>query len=101
MAVPEPEEEIRMIGLISSHRSVAIVQLREETGELYYHSVKSSKGKVIGQVPLLGRVIDVLGRKPAMRKPFVVVEYEDGAVYASQLTRKFVLGEWIRVAHSA
>jgi hypothetical protein len=92
-----------MIALIGSGRSVAVVTVERWGTGLYYKSVKSSMQPIsIGMLPHSGALSDIAARNPRFRRPWIVVEYEDGGVYAAQLqARKTRLGEWIEVYPSA
>jgi hypothetical protein len=84
---------VPMIALIASRRSVAVV--RQVGMELEYHSVNSSRTVNIGSLPRSGTVFAMAARNPPFRRPWLVVEYSDGAVFAAQLGKKVKLGEWI------
>jgi hypothetical protein len=85
-----------VIALIASGRSVAVV--RQIGVDLEYHSVKSSRIVNIGSLPRSGTVFAMAARNPPFRRPWLVVEYSDGAVFAAQLqARKTKLGEWVEV----
>lgn len=86
-----------MISLIASHRTVAVVQYIPGSNQLMHRSIKSSRGKILGNIPKAGKIISLKSRNPAMRRPWIAVEYADGTVYAAQITRKYVLGPWREV----
>ena len=89
-----------MISVIASGRSVAVVRLIPGVRKLTYKSAKSSMMPIeIGEVPKdHGAVRSLDSRNPPFRRPYVVVEFVNDAVFVAQLqARKTKLGEWIRV----
>jgi hypothetical protein len=96
-----------MIAVVSSHRNVAVVKV--EKRELIYRTRGSSQEKVIGTLPE-GGLMEIIGRKPAMRSPYLVVQMYTAPgpsrVYAAQLglhkvagqkRRQYRLGPWEEV----
>jgi hypothetical protein len=94
-----------MIAVVSSHRNVAVVKLRGHS--LVYRARGSSREKVIGTIPLgHGDPKAIVGRKPAMRSPYIVVELADSTVFTAQLglhkiegsrRKAYQLGPWEEV----
>jgi hypothetical protein len=86
-----------VIALIGRGRSVAVVQ--EIDGGVYHRTIGSgAEPKLVGNLPLPdGTVFDLKARNPRFRRPWIVVEYANGAVYAAQLDRRMTLGEWVEV----
>ena len=97
-----------MIAVVSSHRNVAVVKVKDR--ELIYRTRSSSREKMIGTLPE-GSLMEIHGRKPAMRSPYVVVEMYSPAsgpsrVYVAQLgshriegsrRKEYRLGPWEEV----
>ena len=69
-----------------------------DTNGLEYRHVNSSRTVELGGLPSLGTVFDLKARNPRFRRPWIVVEFADGAVWASQLqARKTKVGDWKQI----
>lgn len=84
-------------------RSVAIIRpvwSREPEDGLYLHyrNIKSSRGVIIGPLPRRDEEpIGLQARRPGLRRPYVIVEYSDKAMYAAKIGGKMRLKKWKRV----
>ena len=88
---------VPMIALIGTGRGAAVVRVTDSNG-LEYRHVNSSKTFEIGSLPSLGTVFDLKARNPRFRRPWIVVEFANGAVFSAQLqARKTKVGEWKQI----
>ncbi len=88
-----------MIALVGGPRSISVIRpvWMPEGLSLLYRNTKSSRGVIVGLLPRDEEPISLAARKPAFRRPIVVVEHEDMSVYATVIDRNMRLAKWRRV----